>query len=111
MSPCARLRDRNWEVIFGGSLTTRSAACAAAPVAELSFSNCFSDAQVPGRHLNALLNAEDAVGVELDEACVNHHADCAYFSYSGPLPLPLNRAQLDGPLVNLYAHNLREGFH
>jgi hypothetical protein len=81
------------------------------PEAHLSFSWAHSEAHVPGRHLNALLNAEDAIGVTLDEDAVEKHAQAAFFSYSGALPLPLNRQQPDGPLVNLLTHNIREGFH
>lgn len=81
------------------------------PEAGLSFSWAHSESHVPGRHLNALLNAEDAVGVVLDETCIDHHAQAAFFSYSGPVPLPLNRATPDGPLVNFLPHNVREGFH
>ena len=40
------------------------------PQAELRFSAAHSEAHVPGRHLNALLNAEDAAGVEVDEAAI-----------------------------------------
>lgn len=42
-----------------------------------------SDAHVPGWRLNALLNAEDAAGVDLDAAAVAKHARAALFSYSG----------------------------
>ena len=77
----------------------------------LSFSAHHSESHVPGRHLNALLSAEDAAGISPDEAAVNLHAQAAFFSYSGPLPLPLNRTALDGPLANFCPHNLREGFH
>jgi len=66
---------------------------------------------VPGRHLNALLNAEDAAGVEVDEDCIEKHAHAAFFSYSGPLPLPLGRIDQTGPLRNFNPHNVREGFH
>lgn len=81
------------------------------PEAALSFSWAHSESHVPGRHLNALLNAEDALGVPLDEDAVQKHAAAAFFSYSGALPLPLNRQTVDGPLVNFMAHNVREGFH
>ena len=81
------------------------------PDARLGFSAAHSESHVPGRHLNALLNAEDALGVELDEAAVRKHAAAAYFSFSGPLPVPLNRRRLDGPLDHFLTHNLREGMH
>ena len=81
------------------------------PEARLTFSRFNSEAHVPGRHLNALLEAEDAAGIALDEAAVEKHARAAFFSYSGPLPLPLNREEMGGPLVNFIPHNVREGFH
>ena len=31
------------------------------------------EAHVPGRHLNALLNAEDAIGIKIDEKCIQKH--------------------------------------
>jgi hypothetical protein len=83
----------------------------ALPEAQLSFSWAHSEAHVPGRHLNALLNAEDAAGVLLDEACVENQARAAFFSYSGAVPLPLNRDQIGGPLLHFLPHNVREGFH
>ena len=83
------------------------------PDPELAFSPVHSESHVPGRHLNALLHAEDILGssVPLDEETVHLHAQAAFFSYSGAVPLPLNREFLDGELINLSPHNIREGFH
>ncbi|MBM3263530.1 MAG: hypothetical protein FJY97_08930 [candidate division Zixibacteria bacterium] len=81
------------------------------PDARLSFSSAHSEAHVPGRHLNALLNAEGAAGIEIDEDAVEKHARAAFFSYEGPVALPLNRERIDGPLTNFIPHNIREGFH
>ncbi len=81
------------------------------PNARLSFSSVHSESHVPGRHLNALLNAEDAAGTSIDEECIDRHARAAFFSYSGPAPLPLNRDKIDGPLANFTPHNVREGLH
>jgi hypothetical protein len=81
------------------------------PDACLEFSWAHSEAHVPGRHLNALLTAEAVAGVTLDETSVRRHADAAFFSYSGPAPLPLNRDVVGGRLVHFVPHNLREGFH
>ncbi len=81
------------------------------PETWLKFSWAHSEAHVPGRHLNALLNAEDALGITIDEDAIEKHAQAAFFSYGGALPLPLNRQELGGPLVNFMAHNVREGFH
>ena len=81
------------------------------PVAEMRFSAVHGESHVPGRHLNAVLNAEDAAGVDIDGAAVEKHARAAFFSYSGAVPLPLNRAEVGGPLRGFRAHNVREGFH
>ena len=80
------------------------------PDPHLAFSSVHSEAHVPGRHLNALLTAE-SLGFAIDEAAVEKHARAAFFSYGAPLPLPLNRERIDGPLVNFRPHNVREGFH
>ena len=81
------------------------------PVAELSGS---FESHIPGRHLNALLNAEDALGLALDENAIDKHARAAFFSYS-QAPLPLHRVgqHRDGAGIpsELSDHDLREGFH
>jgi hypothetical protein len=81
------------------------------PKAELSFFKFHSEAHVPGRHLNALLNAEDAFGIRLDESVIEKHARAAFLSYSGAIPLPLNRETIGGKLILFHPHNIREGFH
>jgi len=81
------------------------------PKAELSFFKFHSEAHVPGRHLNALLNAEDAFGIHVDESVIEKHARAAFLSYSGPIALPLNRETLEGKPVLFHPHNIREGFH
>lgn len=81
------------------------------PEAKFWFHTCHSEAHVPGRHLNALLNAENAAGIEVDATAVENHRRAAIFSFSGPIALPLNRQKINGPLVNFSPHNLREGFH
>jgi hypothetical protein len=83
----------------------------AVPEARLSCSSSYSDAHVPGRHLNALLNAEDAAATKVPDAWIEYLARVAFFSHSGPSALPLNRQAIDGALVNLDTHNFREGFH
>ena len=70
-----------------------------------------SENHVPGRHLNALLNAEDAAGIRLDEDAVDKHARACFFSYGGALPLPLHRVDPAGPPSKLLVHDIREGFH
>ena len=67
------------------------------PAAQFIIGN-FSDAQVPGRHLHALLSAERNMHVMLDESAVEKHTRIAFNSFSGALPLPLNRAGVDGKL-------------
>lgn len=81
------------------------------PGAELSFNDSHTESHVPGRHLNALLNAEAALGVRVNESVIEKHARAAFFSYSGPVPLPLNRERVGGRLIRFLPHNIREGFH
>ena len=66
---------------------------------------------IPGRHLNGLLNAEDAAGVEIDEDAIDKHARAAFFSFGGTLALPKQRADYQGEPVKFNDHNVREGFH
>ncbi|MCY4116513.1 MAG: hypothetical protein OXF55_06405 [Caldilineaceae bacterium] len=81
------------------------------PEARLSFSSTHNESHVPGRHLNALLSAEDAAGVYVDESCIDRHARAAFLSYSGEYPLPLNRDRIGGRLRHFSPHDVREGFH
>ena len=82
------------------------------PKTHLTFANSASESHVAGRHLNALLNAENAAGITLEEEAVENHTRAAILSYSGPLPLSLNRKQTgESQPVNFSPHNLREGFH
>src|ERR1700693_3356428 len=60
------------------------------PKAELGFFKYHSEAHVPGRHLNALLNAEDAFGIRVDESVIERPTRAAFLSYSGAIPVPLN---------------------
>ncbi len=80
------------------------------PDPQLSFNPVHSESHVPGRHLNALLNAED-IGIIIDKAAVEKHAEAAFFSYGGCLPFPLNRLEINGPRNHFVSHNFREGFH
>jgi hypothetical protein len=50
------------------------------PKVELSFFKFHSEAHVPGRHLNSLLNAEDAFGIHVDETVIQKHARAAFLS-------------------------------
>ncbi|MFO8006136.1 MAG: hypothetical protein R6V05_00205 [Candidatus Brocadiia bacterium] len=78
------------------------------PEPHFGFFALFSDTHVPGRHLYALLSAEDAVGVEMDEECINKHARAMYRSFSGPVALPLNRPEQHADRTLFVAHNCRE---
>ena len=72
------------------------------------------EGHIPGRLLNAMLAAEDATGLALDEEVIDKHARAAFFSYSRA-PLPLQRigqhTDGEGDPIELQEHNLREGFH
>jgi len=81
------------------------------PDAFLDFHPGHGECHVPGRHLNALLNAEDVIDFEPDEGAIEKHRRAAFFSYGGPVALALNRQVVGGPLVNFHPHNLREGMH
>ena len=81
------------------------------PEARLSFYESFSEAHVPGRHLNALLTAEDVLGISVPDDVIDKHARAAFFSYAGPVALPLNRTVIAGPRNRFLPHNVREGFH
>ncbi len=98
------------DIPFFGSLVRLDAV---RPDAGFSFHPFHSEAHIPGRHLNALLSAENALGLPplVDEAVIEKHAKAAFFSYSGPVAFPLNREAIGGKLVNFAPHNLREGFH
>ena len=82
------------------------------PIAKLGGS---SESHTPGRHLNALLNADDAAGIAIDESVIEKHTRAAMYSYSRA-PLPLQRVRDPegmgyGEPVELEDHDLREGFH
>jgi hypothetical protein len=72
----------------------------------------FSLSHIPGRWLNALLNAEETLGVELDEHVISELQRWTYASYSHPMGLA---QMLDLQTFQLVAiadfHNLRESMH
>ncbi len=70
------------------------------------------ESHVPGRHLNALLNAEDAAGLSVDEETIEKFAKACFYSYGGPVPFPLDRndGEHETPVV-FNPHHVREGFH
>ena len=60
------------------------------------------ESHVPGRHLNALLNAEDAAGLDVDEDAVQRFADtCFYYYGESPVQFPVDRSdgKYDSPVV------------
>jgi hypothetical protein len=76
----------------------------------LGFSPYHAAIQMSGRHLDALLAAEAALGLELDERVIEQHARASFASYGGGLPLPCNHSEPGGPLVTVDEHGLRESF-
>ena len=78
------------------------------PEAVLSIS---SESHIPGRHLDALLNAEDAVNIDLSETCIRNHERAAFLSYSGSVSLPCHRSDQQLPPNVFDEHDVREGFH
>jgi hypothetical protein len=81
------------------------------PDVKMGFNGLHTEAHVPGRHINAMLNAEDAAGVALDEAAVEKQTRAAFLSFRGALPLPLNRPEIGAKPTVFMPHNVREGFH
>lgn len=87
------------------------------PEAFLRFSAHHSESHVPGRHLNGLLAAEaaapeDNADPEILAEAVAKHRRALMLSYSGSVPLPLNRSEAGpGGPTHFCPHNLREGFH
>ncbi|MDE0042945.1 MAG: hypothetical protein OXT74_12980 [Candidatus Poribacteria bacterium] len=77
----------------------------------LAWSEFHAESHIPGRHLNALLAAEGVAGVEIDEEVIEKHTRAAFLTYSGPVPLPLNRETPGSAPIRLISHNVREGFH
>ncbi|MES2458726.1 MAG: hypothetical protein V4594_24435 [Bacteroidota bacterium] len=75
------------------------------------FNDSHTEAHIPGRHLNALLNAEQVLGLKIEAGVIEKHSAAAFYSYGGKIPMPLNRKRLDGERLNFLPHNIREGFH
>ena len=81
------------------------------PGVGIGFSDAFSDAQVPGKSLLGLLEAEHVLGTRVDPGLIDKYARVALFSYGGPVAVPLNRDAIDGKLVNFVPVNVAHGFH
>lgn len=76
----------------------------------LGFSPYHGAIQLSGRHLDALLAAEDALGIELDEDVIAQHTEASFFSLSAG-PLPCNHSTPGGPLTSVDEHSIREAVH
>ncbi len=81
------------------------------PNPHIGWSTCVSESHVPGRHLLALLSAEDAGGIEIPDGVIEKQTRALFLAFSGQVALPLNRIDLHGPVVRFNPHNLREGMH
>ena len=57
-------------------------------------------AHVPGRHLNALLNAQEASGINLDEEAIEKHSRATFLSYNGPVARLPPRCRQSGSRVD-----------
>jgi hypothetical protein len=77
----------------------------------LGFSPYHGAIQMSGRHLDALLTAEAALGLKIDEDAVEQHTRASFASYRDGLPLPCNHSEPGGPLVAVDEHTIRESFH
>lgn len=76
----------------------------------LGFSPYHGAIQLSGRHLDALLAAEDVLGIKADEVVVRQHRDACFFSL-GAGPLPCNHSVPGGPLASVDEHSIREAVH
>ena len=76
----------------------------------LGFSPYHGAIQLSGRHLDALLAAEAALGIELDEDVIAQHTEASFFSLSAG-PLPCNHSTPGGPLTSVDEHSIREAVH
>ena len=85
---------------------------ASGPDPGVSHSASYSMAQVPGRWLNALLNAEDALGIEVDENVVDDLAKWTYKAFEGAMGLSQTLdLETFEPVAASDLHNLRETTH
>ena len=74
------------------------------------FSPWHGAVQIGGRHLEAMLRAAAVTGTPPDDAAIEKHTRASFFSFGGPIPLPCNRRELGGQLVEIDEHGIREGF-
>lgn len=72
----------------------------------------FSMSHIPGRWLNALLNAEDCVGITVDEKAIESLADWTYRAFEHPMGLSRTLDMNSfTPVPTSDFHNLRETTH
>ena len=74
------------------------------------FSPWHGAVQIAGRHLEAMLRAATVTGTEADEKAIEKHTRAAFFSFGGPIALPLNRREMGGPMAEVDEHACREAF-
>ena len=74
------------------------------------FSPWHGAVQIGGRHLEAMLRAAAVTGTPPDDDAIEKHTRASFFSFGGPIPLPCNRRELGGQLVEIDEHGIREGF-
>ena len=85
---------------------------ASGPDPRVGHSASYSMAHVPGRWLNALLNAEDVVGVEVNEKSVGNLARWTYKAFDHPMRLSQSLdLETFKPIAASDLHNLRETTH
>ena len=85
---------------------------ASGPDPRVGHSASYSMAHVPGRWLNALLNAEDAVGVEVNEKTISDLARWTYKAFEGTMGLSQTLdLKTFKPITASDLHNLRETTH
>ncbi|MCQ6559447.1 hypothetical protein [Paenibacillus mendelii] len=72
----------------------------------------YSISHVPGRWLNALLNAEEVLGLTLNETVIEELACCTYKAFSHPMNMPqFVDVDTSQPIPTSDLHNLREATH
>jgi hypothetical protein len=81
------------------------------PNIAMAYNDTFSDAQVPGKSLLGLLSAQKAFGVTVDPAVIEQYARVVSYSYTGAVPLPMNRGTIGGKPVIFAPVNVAHGLH
>ena len=76
-----------------------------------SFKSSSLGSHNPGRHLNALLSAEDAACISVDERVIERLTEAAFYSQSGPVALPMRPMEPGGTPISFPIHDCREAMH